>query len=286
VFVHEDVKWGDKPNFGTSPDGQDVYVSFNGPPDGDVYASSSHDGGQTWSTVRVTDDDRYHFAYGTAVLPDGRVVSTQISITYSGPAAAAEGPVQVHAFTSDDEGATWTETVVDELELGIPCTSSWCYADFYDSGPALAADADGDLVFVYSGAAEPGGPRTVFARSSTDGGQTWSDRTRLSQVDVNAAFAAAAGRGDGDIRVYFADQRIGRWNVWYRSSEDLGDTWTKAVLISDATSGTDYKNAKGFIEFYGDYGEIAITGSGNTVAVWGEGPSYLGPGGVWFNRER
>ena len=26
--------------------------------------------------------------------------------------------------------------------------------------------------------------------------------------------------------------------------------------------------------------------SGKTVAVWGEGPSYLGPGGVWYNRQR
>jgi hypothetical protein len=176
--------------------------------------------------------------------------------------------------------------VVDELELGSPCTSTSCYADFYDSGPALAMDGDGDLVIVYSGASDPGGPRTVYARTSTDGGDTWSERVRLSPVDVNAAFAAAAGTGNGDVRVYFADQRTGRWNVWYRTSKDLGASWSKAVKISDATSGTAYKNAKGFIEFYGDYGEIAITGRGKTVAVWGEGPSYLGPGGVWFNRER
>jgi hypothetical protein len=37
---------------------------------------------------------------------------------------------------------------------------------------------------------------------------------------------------------------------------------------------------------YGDYGEIAITSTGDTVAVWGESTSYAGPGGVWFNRQR
>jgi hypothetical protein len=37
--------------------------------------------------------------------------------------------------------------------------------------------------------------------------------------------------------------------------------------------------------FYGDYGENGVTDAGRTVGVWGEGPSYLGPGGVWFNRE-
>ena len=35
---------------------------------------------------------------------------------------------------------------------------------------------------------------------------------------------------------------------------------------------------------YGDYGEIAITNRGKSIGTWGEGLSYDGPGGVWFNR--
>ena len=286
VPVFGNVAWGDKPNFATSADGQDVYVLFNGPTDGDVHAAVSHDAGQTWSQVRVTDGRRYYFAYGTAVLPDDRVVSTQISFSYSGPGASAEGVVQVHVLASDDDGATWSDTIVDTLELGIPCTSEGCYADFYDSGPALAADEDGDLVIVYSGAATAEGPRTVYARSSTDGGTTWGARVALSPAGVNAAFAAASGTGNDGARVYFADQRTGRWNVWYRTSSDLGATWSSAVRISDAGSGTAYKNEDGFLEFYGDYGEMAVTSSGTSIAVWAEGSSFFGPGGVWFNRER
>jgi hypothetical protein len=286
VPVYGNVAWGDKPNFATSADGRDVYISFNGPTNGDVYMAVSHDAGATWSQVQATNDERYHFAYGTAVLPDGRALSSQISFTYSGPAAAAEGVVKVHLYASDDDGATWTDTVIDTLELGTECTSELCYADFYDSGPALAMDDDGDLVIVYSGASKPGGPRTVYARSSTDGGRTWSGRTALSPNGANAAFAAATGSGDDDVKIYFGDQRTGRWNVWYRSTTDLGASWSTAVKISDATSGTKYKNADGFIEFYGDYGEIDVTNAGKAVATWGEGPSYLGPGGVWFNREK
>ena len=45
-------------------------------------------------------------------------------------------------------------------------------------------------------------------------------------------------------------------------------------------------NANGFLEFYGDYGEIAVTNRGKTVAVWGEGFSWLGPGNVWVNVQR
>jgi hypothetical protein len=57
------------------------------------------------------------------------------------------------------------------------------------------------------------------------------------------------------------------------------------VVISDVTSGAAYKHADGFDEVYGDYGEIAITSAGKTIATWGEGLSWVGPGGVWFNRQ-
>jgi hypothetical protein len=64
-----------------------------------------------------------------------------------------------------------------------------------------------------------------------------------------------------------------------------GSTWSAPVKISDATGGAAYKTANGFGEVYGDYGEIGINSAGKTVAIWGEGASYTGPGGVWFNRQ-
>lgn len=285
VHVHPDVRWGDKPNMAVSPDGQDVYVLFNGPSGGDVHAASSHDGGATWATTRLTTSDRYYFDYGGVVLPDGRVVFSHISFSYTGEDGAAEGTVQIHLFASDDGGATWTESLIDELELGTECSSRSCYEDYYDSGPVLAADEDGDLVVVYNGASEHLGPRTVYARSSVDGGLTWTEPVRISRLGVNAAFPAAVSGGDDAVRLWFMDQRTGRWNVWYTTSENLGATWSTPVRISDAVSGTAYKNRRGFIEVYGDYGEIAVTSEGATVAVWGEGTSYYGPGGIWFNRE-
>jgi len=285
VPIHPDVNWGDKPNMAVSPDGQDVYVLFNGPTGGDVYASVSHDGGLTWTATRVTDSDRYHFDYGGAVLPDGRAVFSHISFLYTGDGGAPEGPIQILLFASDDGGLTWTELKVDELEVGTECPSQSCYEDFYDSGPVLAADPEGDLVIVYNGATQPLGPRAVYARSSTDGGRTWSDRVKISKAGVNAAFPAAVGFGDDEARVWFMDQRTGRWNVRYTTSTDLGATWSATVRLSDARSGTAYKDRDGFTEVYGDYGEIAVTSEGKTIGVWGEGPSYFGPGGVWFNRE-
>ena len=50
--------------------------------------------------------------------------------------------------------------------------------------------------------------------------------------------------------------------------------------------GRGLKTPAGFAEIYGDYGEIAITNTGKSIATWGEGLSYTGPGGVWLNRQR
>jgi hypothetical protein len=47
-----------------------------------------------------------------------------------------------------------------------------------------------------------------------------------------------------------------------------------------------YHHANGFDEIYGDYGEIAVTNTGNTFATWGEGFSWTGPGGTWFNLQQ
>ena len=78
---------------------------------------------------------------------------------------------------------------------------------------------------------------------------------------------------------------IPRVKVVLGPAADLGATWSAPVVISDVTSGAAYKHADGFDEVYGDYGEIAITSEGKTIATWGEGLSWSGPGGVWFNRQ-
>jgi len=93
--------------------------------------------------------------------------------------------------------------------------------------------------------------------------------------DVRIAWAETSGRGNVDA-----------WNIWYRRSTNGGSTWSSPIRISDATSGAPYKTAAGYAEVYGDYGEMGITSAGKTIATWGEGISYTGPGGVWVNRER
>ena len=275
------LSWSDKPILAISPTGRDVYVVFN---HSDSYVASSHNFGQTFSApVKTNNDNRYHFAGGGFVAANGTVTFSETSYTQS-----STGPVIVRTIRSTDGGASWNATVVDTVQEQPPCTDVDCPPDYYGPQTALAGDAGGRLALLYQGASTPGGPQRMYARSSTNAGATWGARVDVTgaPAGTNAAFPAAAGTGAGDFRAWFMDDRNGgaSWNVWYIRSTDGGTTWSAPVRLSDATSGTVYKNASGFNEPYGDYGEIEITNAGKNFAVWGEGISYVGPGGTWFAR--
>ncbi|MBV1854826.1 sialidase family protein [Catellatospora tritici] len=270
----------DKPIMAISPTGRDVYLAFNS---SDSYVAASHDFGATWGApVKTNSDGRYYFAGGGAVLPNGTVVFTSSSFTQT-----STGDVFVHVMRSTNGGASWTQTQVATTPEQPTCVALDCPVDYYGTIPALAADAGGKLVLTYTGPTVAKGPQRVYAIRSADGGLTWSAPQDLGGPSgANANFSAITGRGTGDFRMYFMDSRNGpdAWNTWYRASTDGGVTWSAEVRISDATAGPAYVTTGGFFEPYGDYGEIATTSTGKTVAVWGEGPDYRGPGGVWINR--
>ena len=142
---------------------------------------------------------------------------------------------------------------------------------------------------LYDGATTTGGNQLIYAQRSTDRGGHWSAATVLSTSGEEAVDPMVESRGTGDVRAAWSETsgggNVDAWNTWYRRSTDGGATWSAPVRISDATSGAAYKTPDGYAEVYGDYGEIAITNTGKSLAAWGEGSSYTGPGGVWINRE-
>jgi hypothetical protein len=288
VSTYGNVSWNDKPVIAMSDDGKDVYVSWNGPTGGDPWIAQSHDYGNagSWTQTKVVNSGRYFFAFDADVTSDGTVVFSESSFDYSGPAASAIGHVDHHAFISRDGGVTWEVQRLGSVELGEPCVSEGCYDDFYAGHNTVTADDDGDLVYAFDGATTPLGPQQIFVRrlEKDDPTQTWSAPIVISTVGRMATAPAAEATGNDDIRLWFAERSPkDRWNIWYRSSIDGGVNWSPRVLISDATSGAKYKNADGFLEFYGDYGEVAVMSNGKTIATWAEGFSWLGPGGTWFN---
>jgi hypothetical protein len=285
VNVYGNVSWNDKPLLAMSDDGHDVYISFNGPQGGDPWIAQSHDGGRTWTQTRITKSDLYYYTFGGDVTPSGRVIFSESAVDYAN-SIGLTGTTKLFAVVSADHGETWKRVLVDAFPVGLQSPER---ADYYVGHTAVASDGHGNLAIAYDAPTTSYGDQRIYTRRSTDGGLTWSTRTALSGDGEMATAPALTARGNGDVRMFYFQTTGGgnldEWNVWYRASGDGGRTWTRPVKISDASGGAAYKSPAGFGEPYGDYGEIAITSAGETVAAWGEGSSYIGPGGVWINRQ-
>lgn len=291
VKVYGNVSWNDKPVLAVSDNGTDVYVPFNGPTGGDPWLAQSHNGGSSWTQTKLVDSNRYYFTFDADVAPNGTVYIGQSAILYGGGGNKGTTPsntIDEHVFVSTNNGSTWVDRLVAQVQPGLACTAAGCTPDYYLGHHALAVDNSNNVVFLYDGADTAGGLQTIWAKKSTNGGATWSAAVALSASGAMAEAPAVESTGNGDVRAWYyqtTGSNVDQWNVYYRSSTDGGTTWTAAVDISDASSGAAYKSAAGFLEPYGDYGEMAITSTGKSIAVWGEGSSYTGPGGVWFNRQ-
>jgi hypothetical protein len=290
VKTYGKVSWNDKPVMAVSDNGNDVYVSWNGPQNGDPYVAESHDAGGTWTQTKVVNGTRYFFAFDGDVLPNGTVVFSETSLDYGGPGGSLVGQAEVNVLRKATPTSGWTATVVDTVELEPDCVAAGCSADFYNGHSAIAADAAGNLTLLYEGSTVSKGNATMWVRRSTNGGASWTARTAISTAGEEASFPAMEARGANDVRAWYMQTSGGgnqdAWNVWYRASTDGGVTWSAPVKISDASAGAaPYVTASGFLEPYGDYGEAAITNGGKFIGIWAEGNSYNGPGGVWLNRQ-
>ena len=132
----------------------------------------------------------------------------------------------------------------------------------------------------------------LFAATSA-GGDAWDDfgepTTLWSGAGAADFPAVAAGPAAGDFRVVWqaaTDGGQNRWNTWVQETSDGGETWRDSPLrLSDQANGASYKHAEGYAFPYGDYLGLAVDGEGVAHAIWGEGPSWDGPGGTWSTRQ-
>ncbi len=287
VAVDGDLRWSDKPWIATSGDGEDAYITFNGPGDspGAPYTVSSDDAGETWSDPvdGVQTNELYWFAGGLTVTPEGTVIGSHDVYEQD-----YKGRTFLRVLRSEDGGRTWDEVGIGTSEEVRRCPKGkGCEIGFLGPQISVASDAAGRVYAIWNQANLEGGTTRVYVRWSDDEGETWSPAQRVSSSDedrVDSEFPMIAATGDGDVRVAWMDNRTGRWNTWYRRSTDGGRTWSDDRRLSDRPDGAPYKSPEGFEFPYGDYGQMTIGGDGTTHATWGEGPSYSGPGGTWFTR--
>lgn len=282
VEVGSELPWTDHGWLVVSNDGQHVYVGING---GSSYVAASHDGGQTFGPVVLTESgDQDWLHQGGVVMADGTalVASTEY---YQGYA----GATNVHVLRSTNGGTSWDTIWVDRSDAAPACAwAPGCYRGFLAPSTGLAMDPAGTLMLAYNTGHTPRGAQQMLVRTSLDG-VSWSEPVNVGQDSalVNNAFpVVVAGVNAGDFAVvWMADSGAeSDWNVWMRRTHDSGATWGPFLRLSNRDDGARYKSPKGFTFPYGDYMSASADGEGRVHAIWGAGHNYNGPGGTWYTR--
>ena len=256
---------------------------------------SKRNKGETWSLqnpLKTTTNSEWgvSFASGGAVAPDGTVYFALNGVRQPGQ---AKGAVNLYVIKSTDRGKTWTTHFIDVSQAAPDCGCAG-YA-YWSPQMALSVDESGTVYVLWSANSDKYTPERMYFARSTDGGETWSTRQEVSSAPQgsNNLFPAIVAGKAGDVRIAWHDDREGfdsgsspdaRWNVYYRSSHDGGANWSHEAQLSAYVPGFGYKLPDGYLQPYGDYFELDINSAGETVAIWGEGFSWTGPGNIWFAR--
>jgi hypothetical protein len=273
--------------------GADVYIGFNH--EENFFVASSHDAGQTFTTVQINPNTApgWSLAGGATVDPSGNV--------YFGWTAYARHempthPVRVYVSRSSDGGHTFSTLLLDISSAPPDCEAQGCETGFLGAQIALASDAAGALYALWNAGAANGGPERIYFSSSTTAGANWSERVAVSKAapGTEHSFPAIVAGVAGEVRIAWMDARETEaghpnrplWNTYYRTSTNGGATWNAETRLSGPAAGYDYILPAGFRFPFGDYFGLAIDSDGATHAVWGEGRDYKSPGSIWYTHGR
>src|SRR5256886_2004772 len=210
-------------NAGTDKDilavrGNDVYVAYNHAQV--VWCSSSHYGGQTWTSVKVNANAKFGWSLtgGGTVDPAGNVYFSWDGYTQNG---GAKGPVNLYVTKSSDGGLTWTPTLLDVSSSPPDCSAFSCGWAFLGPGIAMTSDTSGQLYVLWNSGTVDGGPERIFYSTSIDQGNTWSPKADVSLAPsgVDHAFPSVAAVAAGDIRIArMVSRNVPHRNVYYHQS--------------------------------------------------------------------
>jgi hypothetical protein len=254
-----------------------------------TWASVSTDGGAHWRQRLVfAGSKRFNIALsaGAGVDSRGRIFVSWGSFDQA-HANLADGPTTLWVSQSEDGGVRWTRTIVAVSGEAPPCAN--CGWDYLGAQMALAVGVD-DVVYLLWNAARPSaarGPERVFFSRSINHGRTYTPAVGVSTAPTGTehAFPAiATGREPGEVGIAWMDTRAGAWNVFYRESRS-GGAFGRTDRVSRFVAGYPYLTPAGFALPYGDYFKIVFGADDRVQMAFGEGPSYAGPGNIWFSHQ-
>lgn len=206
-----------------------------------ISISRSTDGGNTWQSFFVVEDDDpsiFHDKEWVAVAPGGDVYVAWARFRFGrgGPFGYLESPIVISKST--DDGETWSEPQV---------ISAGPFTQF--ATPVVAAD--GTVYVSYELWENPIGRAggRAFVAKSTDGGETWTNHFVALINDLPNPLPGSAFRthsypvlevgDDGTLHMVWSNWQAGSANIVYTRSADGGRSWSRPVKINQESVKSD-----------------------------------------------
>ena len=249
-----------------------------------IYASISHDGGQTWTTQLINNGSTqqgWSLGGGGGIDSRGNIYFSWAGYTQNGQ---AKGSVNLFVSESYGGGQTWNLTTMGVSGAPYPCSN--CGFAFLGAQATMIVGNDDTVYVLWNSTIDHTdyAPERIYFAKSTNHGASYSVRqdVSLAAQGIEHSFPAITiGSGSGDVRIAWMDMRTSRWNLFYRTSGDGGSSWSGETKISSFVTGYSYLTPIGFGLPYGDYFEMSVDDRGVTQIAWGEAGSYAGPGNIW-----
>ncbi len=212
--------------------GSTVAVAYNAAQK--IYASISHDGGQTWATQLInsgSSQQGWSLGGGGGIDSQGNIYFSWDGYTQNGQ---AKGPVNLFVTESRDGGQTWSLTTMGVSGAPYPCSN--CGFAFLGAQATMTVGSDDTVYVLWNSTVDQTdyAPERIYFAKSTNHGASYSLRQDVSLValGVEHSFPAiTTGASSGDVRIAWMDVRTSRWNLFYRASSDGGSTWSGETQV-------------------------------------------------------
>ncbi|MHA1290185.1 MAG: C1 family peptidase, partial [Candidatus Thorarchaeota archaeon] len=183
---------------------------------GDIYYKTSSDNGSTWSSETIILDDSYYNYRPRISEANGRLWGTYYRY---------EASSDVYYVYYD---GTWSSPQPLATESG----------SIHEWDGKIVADSTNKLYGVYQREGE------IYYKTSTDNGVTWSSPIQIT-TDPDWDWGPCIAIDSTDkIYVVFQSWRSGNQDIWYKTSNDYGSSWSDAVQFTEFVGNDKYNDTK------------------------------------------
>jgi len=139
----------------------------------------------------------------------------------------------------------------------------------YSWWPAVAIDSSSTIHVVWRD--DTPGNAEIYYKGSTDGGTTWSAVKRLTWTSGESLYPAIGIDSMDAIHVVWHDDTPGNREIYYKRSQDGGETWSGSQRLTWALS-------------WSVYADIAIDSSNAIHVLWEDYREGTGNGEIFYKR--